>query len=109
MPTGEETNRIFDPAVEQVTLRVKGEYRRSCLYAVLGFILVAVLGPVLPGRPWGAAARFAVFIVSAFVLWLYVQTWRLADRQHRPCPATFGRVVVLDVAGLLRGPGACRG
>lgn len=57
---------------------VKGEYRRCCLYVVLGFSLVAALGPVLqPAQPWGLVACVAVFVVVAAVFWLYLQTWRL--------------------------------
>lgn len=38
MPTSQETNPILGLAAEPVTLRVKGEWRRSCLYVVLGFM-----------------------------------------------------------------------
>jgi hypothetical protein len=78
MPTSRETNPILGPAVEPATLWAKGEYRRSCLYVVIGFILVAALSVLLPpARSWGATLGLAVFITAAFWLWLYVQTWRL--------------------------------
>jgi hypothetical protein len=69
-----ETKPILDPAAEQVTVCMKAEYRRSCLYAVVGFILVAALSSFLqPGWPWGGV----VLVVATVVSWLYIQTWRL--------------------------------
>jgi hypothetical protein len=75
MPTILEPNAILGSSEEPLTVGVRSEYRRCCLYLAVGFTLVTALAAVLPPQraPWPMG-----FILGPCVLlWWYAQSWRL--------------------------------
>jgi hypothetical protein len=73
------------------TIRIGGEYRRSCLYLALGGIAILILVLIMPLAPNQAARAQGVFvsllsIAVPLLAWLYATTWRLRiDEWPGPC------------------------
>jgi len=58
-----------------MTVRMRSEYRRCCLYVVVGFSLVTALVAVLP--PQKAWWPMGFVLGPCVLLWLYTHSWRL--------------------------------
>jgi hypothetical protein len=81
MTSATQDERDSAPAAEPMTLCIKGEYRRSSLYLLLGLTAAGLVAFALQGeKPGDAAVQgivICLLVAGAFWLWLHVQTWRL--------------------------------
>ncbi len=75
MPTISDSNSILGSADEPLTVGLRSEYCRCCLYLAVGFTLVKALAAVLPPQrtPW----PMGFILGPCILLWCYVQSWRL--------------------------------